>query len=1192
MTTVPGAQTEIAGTADAITGISVADANAGLTFTVTVSDGTGVLAATGTGVSNSGTNDLTIIGSQSQVNSDLATLTYTSAVGSVVADTITVATSNGHSSSSGTIGVTVIEPPVTSVPGAQTAVAGTADAITGISVADASSGLTFTVTVSDGTGVLAATGTGVSNSGTNDLTIIGSQSQVNADLATLTYTSAVGSVVADTITVATSNGYTSSSGTIGVTVIEPPVTNVPGAQTAVAGTADAITGISVADANSGLTFTVTVSDGTGVLAATGTGVSNSGTNDLTIIGSQSQVNADLATLIYTSAVGSVVADTITVATSNGHSSSSGTIGVTVIEPPVTNVPGAQTEIAGTADAISGISVADANSGLTFTVTVSDGTGVLAATGTGVSNSGTNDLTIIGSQSQVNADLATLTYTSAIGSVVSDTITVATSNGFSSSSGTIGVTVIEPPVTTVPGTQMAVAGTADAITGISVADANAGLTFTVTVSDGTGVLAATGAGVSGSGTNDLTITGSQSQVNADLATLTYTGATGTAYLGHDQIATSNGHSSNTQTIAVDVDQPPVTTVPGSQTVTAGTTDAISGISIADSDAASADKTFTVTVSDMTGDLSATGSGISGSGTTDLTITGSLSQVDADLSTLTYQAATGSVSSDTITIATSDGRGGSSTATIAVHVNQAPVETLPGSQTVTAGTAKAITGISVTDSNPAAEGGTFTVSVTDFSGSLSATGTGVGGTDTSHLTITGTLAQINADLATLTYTGVAGSTSDTITVVTTDDLGISSSSNNDTIGVTINQPLTPPQTIGPRSATVISREATTIAGISVADPALGSGGLVTVTVSDNTGLLTAAASGGGDTVTGSGTRKLVITGTLAEVNADLAALTYMGTWTNGAASISDTITVKTQDADGQSHKNIAVTVDAIPPTTTVPGAETVIALQTTHITGIRVADGDAMNNNDTMTVTISDQSGLLSATASGAGDTVTGAGTKRLVITGSLAEVNADLTTLTYTGASTGASATVGDTIKVDTSNGLGGSNSHTIVVTVDQTPPMLTAPSTLTVTKGVSTPLTGTEAILASDVDTAAGTADTFTLTLTDIHGLLYGTQPGGGTITGSGTKDLVITGTLAQVDAHLAALAYVGEAVGTDVITASLSNGIGGSASAAIHVTVGAAAMGMVQAMASFGASNSGTTGGFTPTSQMTDSVVAANPLH
>ena len=67
--------------ATAIAGVSLSESGAlaGETFTVTLSDTTGDLSATGTAVSSASTHSLTISGSLAQVNDDLATLTDTDA---------------------------------------------------------------------------------------------------------------------------------------------------------------------------------------------------------------------------------------------------------------------------------------------------------------------------------------------------------------------------------------------------------------------------------------------------------------------------------------------------------------------------------------------------------------------------------------------------------------------------------------------------------------------------------------------------------------------------------------------------------------------------------------------------------------------------------------------------------------------------------------------------------------------------------------------------------------------------------------------------------------------------------------------------------------------------------------------------------------------------------------------------------
>ncbi len=106
-------------------------------------------------------------------------------------------------------------------------------------------------------------------------------------------------------------------------------------------------------------------------------------------------------------------------------------------------------------------------------------------------------------------------------------------------------------------------------------------------------------------------------------------------------------------------------------------------------------------------------------------------------------------------------------VTVTVTAAPMITVPGAQTLGIGQATPIPGVSVAESG-ATGSETFTVTLVDSNGQLSANtnGAGGGGTITSgaggtSLSINGTLTQVNADLTTLSDTdGTAGS--DTITV----------------------------------------------------------------------------------------------------------------------------------------------------------------------------------------------------------------------------------------------------------------------------------------------------------------------------------------------------------------------------------------------------------------------------------------------
>ena len=115
-----------------------------------------------------------------------------------------------------------------------------------------------------------------------------------------------------------------------------------------------------------------------------------------------------------------------------------------------------------------------------------------------------------------------------------------------------------------------------------------------------------------------------------------------------------------------------------------------------------------------------------------------------------------------------------------VNGVPVIAAPASTTITQDISTAITGVSLAESGDTA-GESFTVILTDTTGELSASGTGISGSGSTSLTITGSLAQVNSDLSTLTYTGSATG-SDTIAVNATDSFGNQGSPQSISVSVT--------------------------------------------------------------------------------------------------------------------------------------------------------------------------------------------------------------------------------------------------------------------------------------------------------------------------------------------------------------------------------------------------------------------------
>ena len=165
-----------------------------------------------------------------------------------------------------------------------------------------------------------------------------------------------------------------------------------------------------------------------------------------------------------------------------------------------------------------------------------------------------------------------------------------------------------------------------------------------------------------------------------------------------------------------------------------------------------------------------------------------------------------------------------------------------------------------------------------------------------------------------TGFAGTFTETITL---QPVGAGSGGNTPlppetlTITGTIATPTPPPVITAPSTAQVQAGQASPVTGVSIADA--NSGVSIAVGLSDNAGLLSANASaiGGGGTIVGAGSTSLTITGTLAQVNADLLSLSD-----TDATSSPDDIIVSASDSDGGVATPAFVTVTVAPTVTIAP------------------------------------------------------------------------------------------------------------------------------------------------------------------------------------------------------------------------------------------------------------------------------------
>ncbi len=170
---------------------------------------------------------------------------------------------------------------------------------------------------------------------------------------------------------------------------------------------------------------------------------------------------------------------------------------------------------------------------------------------------------------------------------------------------------------------------------------------------------------------LTLTsGSGTLVDNMDGTWTYTPAPDDDTAATFSYTASDGTASASSTATLDitpVNDPPVNTVPGAQSVDEDTTLPIAGVSVGDIDTSSGIQ-VSLTVTNGTLTVAAGGgAAISDNGTSAVTLAGTLDQINAALAGLSYLGDLNFNGTDTLTIVSNDSSGGTDTDTIAITVN---------------------------------------------------------------------------------------------------------------------------------------------------------------------------------------------------------------------------------------------------------------------------------------------------------------------------------------------------------------------------------------------------------------------------------------------------------------------------------------------------------------------------------------------
>ena len=314
-------------------------------------------------------------------------------------------------------------------------------------------------------------------------------------------------------------------------------------------------------------------------------------------------------------------------------------------------------------------------------------------------------------------------------------------------------------------------------------------------------------------------------------------------------------------------------------------------------------------------------------------------------------------------------------------------------------------------------------------------------------------------------------------------------------------------------------------------------------------------------GNGTQSLSIAADTpaSQVNADLASLRYVPV----AGTTSDTLEITaaapfsvTGTTDTIRKIPISITGGSSGPTLSEPSSENVTPESTTPVSG-SYADSFAQGNAGELYIGISDSNGTLSAT-NASGTVVSGSGTHQITLNTDYSDLNAVLSSLTYT-----ASANTGsDTINFDIWNQAGVETTGSVAVTVSgsSSSPTLTEPTSESASTG------GTTAVGGSYNDSfAQNNPGQLFLSISDSSGTLGSENASGQAVAGSGTNSIALTTDYVDLKAILANLHYTaGANAGSDSIQFQVWNQAGVETTSTTAVTIGAPANGSAMSLQDF----------------------------
>ncbi|MET1077870.1 MAG: DUF4347 domain-containing protein [Pseudomonas sp.] len=968
--------------------------------------------------------------------------------------------------------------------------------------------------------------------------------------------------------------------------------------------------VSDADVGDVLTARLTLSAPTAGALTTGTfgaatSTYNAGTGVWSVTGSLTDVNAALAAVAFTPAANGdqdvTIATRIRDAANTGPADGTLTLDVTPVNdaPTASNLTQTVTynEDPGGNVALGDIVITEPDSGdtLTATLTLSDTAAGALTTGTfgaatSTYNAGTGVWTVTGSLTDVNAALAAVAFTPTANWTQDVTVTTrvrdAANTGPADGTLTLDVTPVNDAPTASNLTQTVTynedPGGTVALGDILVGDVDSGDTLTATLTLSNAASGALTTGVFGAatstynaGTGVWTVTGSLTDVNAALAAVAFTPAANgdqdVTVTTRIRDAANAGPADGVITLDVTAVNDAPTASNLTQTVTynedPGGNVALGDILISEVDSGDT-LTATLTLSAPAAGALTTGTfgaatSTYNAGTGVWTVTGSLTDVNAALAAVAFtSAANGDQDVTLVTRIRDAANTGPADGVITLDVT--PASDAPTAsnltQTITynedPGGNVALGDIVITEPD---SGDTLTATLTLSDTAAGALTTGTFGAATSTYnagtgvwTVTGSLTDVNAALAAVAFTPATNGAQDvSITTRVRDAANTGPADGTLTLDVT---PVNDAPTASNLTQTVTYTEDpggnVALGDILVGDVDSGDTLTATLTLSDTAaGALTTGTFGSATSSYNAGTGVWTVNGSVADVNAALAAVAFTPV-ANWAQDVS--IATRIRDAANTGPADGTLTLDV----TAVNDAPTASNLTQTvtynEDPGGNVALGDILasdiDGGDSLTATLTlsnPAAGVLTTGTFGSATSTYSAATGVWTVTGALADVNAALAAVAFTPAANGdQDATIATRIR-DAANAGPADGSITLDVTPANDAPTLSLPGSIGVNEDVGTSLTG---ISFSDAD--AGSAPV-TVSFGVPSGTLAAISGGGVAVLGSGSGALTLTGTVADINAFIAGsnLSFTTASNATANVTLSVGIDDGGNSGSGGNLT-------------------------------------------